>query len=191
MWFSRRKTQWFPPRSSVNKVLLHLVTSSHFRSWNIVQLNSSFVESEFAFSMPALGDRKPSQRYCVSLCVCVCVYGKLLGTSDNVQWQQLMVSLLALWQTVLSVKASWLKLNLSLARPVNNRQRGDTMQFYLTNKHWRNTLAAWRRPPPLSTVGCPRQNSEPAARLALRSARATGTVATSLLGVATKQLQEI
>lgn len=48
-----------------------------------------------------------------------------------------MVSLLALLrglddvkrQDTLTVKASWLKLNLSLVHPVNKRQRGDTMQF--------------------------------------------------------------
>lgn len=48
-----------------------------------------------------------------------------------------------------------------------------------------------RRRAPLSTVGCPCHNSEPAARLTLRSMGATGTVATSLLHAATKQLQRI
>lgn len=72
----------------------------------------------------------------------------VIGTRDNVQWQQLMVSLLALLlglhdvkrQNTLTVKASWLKLNLSLVHPVNKRQRDDTMQFiWLTNidgTHW-------------------------------------------------------
>lgn len=32
-------------------------------------------------------------------------------------------------QVVLTLTASWLKLNLSLVRPVNKRQRGDTTQF--------------------------------------------------------------
>lgn len=105
-----------------------LVTFSCFRSGNIVQLNVSSAWREFMLSM--LCNCTPSLRYRV----CYCVYCKLIGTSDNVRWQRLTVSLLALWQTALSVKASWLKLNLSLARPVNKRQRGDTMQFiWLTN----------------------------------------------------------
>lgn len=142
--FSQRQTQHFhsslavpPPHPSSHPTLpllmckyrFHtLVTFSCFRSWNIVQLNMSFAWRGFVLSM--LCNWKPSLQYRV----CCCVYYKLIGTSDNVRWQQLTVSLLALWQTALSVKASWLKLNLSLARPVNKRQRGDTMQFiWLTN----------------------------------------------------------
>lgn len=79
------------------------------------------------------------------------VYCKLvhvIGKRDNVQWQQLTISLLALLlglydvkrQDTLTVTASWLKLNLSLVHPVNKRKRGDTMQFiWLTNidgTHW-------------------------------------------------------
>lgn len=72
-----------------------------------------------------------------------CVHCELIGTSDNVRWQQLMLSLLASWQTALSVKMSRLKLNLSLARPVNKRQRGDTMQFiWLTNIDGTHSLPA-------------------------------------------------
>lgn len=82
------------------------------------------------------------------LCVFMRVSLHNIGTRDNMQWQQLMVSLLALLlvlhvakrQDTLTVTASWLKLNLSLVHPVNKRQRGDTMQFiWLTNidgTHW-------------------------------------------------------
>ena len=131
-----------------------------------------------------------SEAVCVSVCA---VSLHVTGTRDNVQWHQLMVSLLALWvhdikrQDTLTVKVSWLKINLSLGHPVKKTRGWYYALLFLTNTHWRNTLSARR----LSTVGCPCQNSEPAARLTLRSMEATGTVAMSLLHGATKQLQRI
>lgn len=82
------------------------------------------------------------------------------------------------------VTASWHQLKVSFLHPVGKRQWA--MQFiWLTNR----VIA--KRPAPLSTVACPCQNPEPAARLTLRSTGAIDTVATSLLHTATKQLQKM
>lgn len=86
------------PRSSVNKVLVH--------SW---PPPTSGAEILCSWICPLLGVSLCSQCQSwvtgnlLNATVCCGVHGKLTGTSDNVQWQQLMVSLLALRQTALSV----------------------------------------------------------------------------------------
>lgn len=123
-----------------------------FRRWNILHswkcpsLNSVWMslipETQTVTVLP-----EALYVWCLHVCMC-CKLAHVIGKKDNMQWQQMMVSLLALLlglhdvkrQVILTVTASWLKLNLSLVHPVNKRQRSDTMQFiWLTNIdgiHW-------------------------------------------------------
>lgn len=139
--FTHLLLQYYRPVSR-HTSLTHLCNELFMHLWPLLHQEVKYGTVENVSRLQRVDGINPRDGNCsLRGCVHLCVYYKTV----NIQWRQLMVSLLAVLLglhdvqglVTLTATASCCKLNLSLVHPVKKRQRGDTMQFiWLTNIGW-------------------------------------------------------